>query len=359
MKKSYLLLLFLVITVISCDPFHAILHEDDVDYYTASNLVPGEMPDTFKVMTWNIKFGGGRIDFFFDCYGDRVIMTKSEVIDNMEGLASKINQYNPDILFMQEVDMDSKRSAMVNQVQWILDNTALNYAVYASQWKADFVPSNGIGRINSGNCIASKWELSKAVRIGLPLMEEQSAIVRYFYLKRNILHAKMTYGNKDINLITTHLSAYSHDGTKKKQVDILYNLIDSLDRTHEQFILGGDFNCLPPGSEKLNNFPDAVCEAEKFSADDFTEETDWLVPFYKFNAAIPLDIYQKDNTPYFSHTTKSPANGGFWSRKLDYIFTNGNLVKGSGMVHQDKSSGGMNTMDLSDHAPVTVKYVVK
>ena len=27
-------------------------------------------------MNYNVKFGGGRIDFFFDCFGDRVLMSK-------------------------------------------------------------------------------------------------------------------------------------------------------------------------------------------------------------------------------------------------------------------------------------------
>ncbi len=355
--KKYYLFLIVVLAFSSCDPFHAILHEDDVDYYKSSDIANVNMPDTLKVMTWNVKFGGGRIDFFFDCYGDRVVMTESEVIDNMKGLASKINQYKPDILFLQEIDMDSKRTAKVNQVQWILDNTYMNYGVYASQWKADFVPSDGIGRINSGSCIMSKWEMTNAIRIGLPLMEEQIAIVRYFYLKRNILHAKMKVGDKEISLITTHLSAYSHDGTKKKQVDILVNLLDSLDKKNMQFLLGGDFNCLPPGSQKLKDFPDAGCTAEEFSADDYSEETDWLNGLYKYQPAISLKDYGLDNSKYFSHTTKSSSMGGFWSRKLDYLFTNSKFINGSGLVHQDKSSGGMNTMKLSDHAPITVKFV--
>ena len=354
MRIVTVLFVFLI-SFSSCDPFNTILTEKDVDYYTASDVVKVSIPDTLKVMTWNVKFGGGRIDFFFDCYGDRVVMTEEEVISNLEGLASKIKQYDPDIIFLQEIDMDSKRSAKVNQLQWLLDFTDLNYGVYASQWKADYVPSDGIGRINSGSAILTKWQLTDAVRITLPLMEEQNAIVRYFYLKRNILYAKLQ--NTDINLFTTHLSAYSHDGTKKKQLDILLDSIDRIEQKGEVFILGGDFNCLPPETEKVNNFPDAACEAEEFSADDYSEEIDWMTPFYKYTPAISLDDYKLNNTKHFSHTTNSPERGAFWSRKLDYIFTNGKIVEVSGQTHQNTIYGGMNTMNLSDHAPVSFEFI--
>ncbi|MEA3445196.1 MAG: endonuclease/exonuclease/phosphatase family protein, partial [Bacteroidota bacterium] len=155
----------------------------------------------------------------------------------------------------------------------------------------------------------------------------------------------------------THLAAYSHDGTKKKQLDILNNLLESYDSRQTPFIVGGDFNSVPPESQKVKDFPDAACEDEDLSADDYSEEIDWLKPFYRFSSAIPLDSFKINNKANFTHTTKSPANGGFWTRKIDYIFTNGEFVPGSGLTHQDKNSGGMNTMKLSDHAPITVEYI--
>jgi endonuclease/exonuclease/phosphatase family metal-dependent hydrolase len=67
---------------------------------------------------------------------------------------------------------------------------------------------------------------------------------------------------------------------------------------------------------------------------------------------VPLDVYQADNASYFSHTVDGR---GFWNRKLDYIFTNASIVEGSGLVHQDTAHGGMETMPLSDHAPVSAE----
>jgi endonuclease/exonuclease/phosphatase family metal-dependent hydrolase len=65
-------------------------------------------------------------------------------------------------------------------------------------------------------------------------------------------------------------------------------------------------------------------------------------------------MYDADNSLYYSFTSDK---NGFWNRKLDYIFSNGNFVANSGMVHQDETTGGMKTMPLSDHAPITVLFV--
>ena len=96
------LLVFIMSSGISCDPFNTLIekqsNEDAVIHYQAKSIkTPSTIPDTMRIVTWNIKFGGGRIDFFFDCYGDRVIMTKDEVISNMNGIIEKINSINPDI----------------------------------------------------------------------------------------------------------------------------------------------------------------------------------------------------------------------------------------------------------------------
>lgn len=363
-KKTFKNITFIVFFVcillgiiVSNDPFNTRLGETDVESYTAQNRAEAPIPDTLKIMTWNIKFGGGRIDFFFDCFGDRVIMSEEEVLGNLENLAFKINQYQPDILFLQEVDIQSKRSVLINQLQWLLDHSDLSYGVYASQWQANYVPSNGIGQMNSGNAILSKWQLRNPKRIGLPLFEEQNWLVRYFYLKRNILTTELALEGENYLLACTHLAAYSHDGTKKKQIDILYHFLNSTDSLHHTFILGGDFNSLPPGTQKVKDFSDDVCTKEEFSAGDYSAETDWITPFYRFEAAIPLSDYEANNAPYFSHTTQGPANGGFWNRKIDYLFTNGHFADGSGLTHQDENSGGMNTMELSDHAPLSVQFV--
>jgi len=343
----------------ACDPFHTGF--DDVEgavYYQARDQkAPPDPEQALRVMNYNIKFGGGRIDFFFDCFGDRVLMSKSEVVANLERLADVINRYDPDLLVLQEVDVDSKRAAYVDQMQWLLDHTQLEYGVYASQWKADYVPSDGLGAMDDGNGILSKYPLSGAERIALALRSEQSGIERYFYLKRNVLRAKLEVpGKQETYVVAVHADAYSKDGTKRQHIARFEQELDDLAAAGKTVLGVGDLNTLPPGTEKQFGFPDSVCKDEEFVADDYRAEADWLDTLYaKYNAEIPLDSYRADNARYFSHTVDK---NGFWNRKLDYVFTNAEVVPGSGLVHQDAEHGGIDTMPVSDHAPVTVELIL-
>jgi len=345
--------LFCLLFFIACDPFDAIIEEDkeQIIFYEANSLFNHSPPsDELKVGSWNMKFAAGRIDFFFDCYGDRSLMEKAEVENHLEGLAMKMNQMDVDILYLQEIDVDAKRSGYIDQLQYLLDATDFDYAVYASQWQADYVPSDGIGRINSGNAILSRFPLDNAERIALPLIEEQDFVTQYFYLRRNILKAQISDAQgQAIVLLNTHTSAFAKDGTKDKQLEQIKAEVDELQVAGMPFVLGGDFNSLPPMSDKYIDFPDDVCPKDsEFSANDFSAETDIMLPFYDYQALIPLDDYAANNQDYFTFTANKD---GFWNRKLDYMFTNASFKEG--LVHLDVERGGMATMPLSDHAPLS------
>ena len=363
MKKPLLKIAFFfsLIILASCDPFNTEIEknkpEDAIIKYTTNSIKTAIEKDTLKIVSWNIKFGGGRIDFFFDCYGDKVLMSKDSVEYNMKAIVEEIKHLNPDIIFLQEADISSKRSAYIDQVQWILNNTDLNYGVYASQWQADYVPSDGIGRINSGNAILSKYPLSDAKRIALSLIGDQSAVVQYFYLRRNLLEASVKIKGKKTYLLGTHASAYATDDTKKKQLQEIKNETINLVKNKETFILGGDFNTIPPNSKKYEDFNDDKCaEGSDFASLGFKDQLNDMQIFYDdYQAAISQEEYDAENSAFFSFTSDK---NGFWNRKLDYLFTNGTFVKFSGLVHQDKAHGGTETMPLSDHAPLSVLYVL-
>lgn len=341
-------------TAVGCsDPFHTQFEAEQAAIGYRSRIVVEPLGPTrsLTVMTYNLKFAGGRIDFFFDCHGDRVLMSKAEVLDNLDALAEKIRAVDPDILFLQEVDVGSKRSAFVDQLQWLLDHSGLNYGQYASHWKADFVPSDGLGAVDSGNAILSRFPLRSGTRIALALREEQSDIEQYFYLQRNLVTSKVVLPDgESVRLVGTHAAAYAQDGTKKKHIDRFKQEMDRF-ATEGTVIGAGDLNTLPPDSLQLQGFDDSACD-EQFEADDYSEEQDWLLPLYlDYSPAISREQYAADNARFFTHTT---LKGGFWNRKLDYLFTNGTFEQGSALTHQSEATGGLATMQRSDHAPLSV-----
>ncbi|HLW06707.1 MAG TPA: hypothetical protein VKY45_04025, partial [Marinilabiliaceae bacterium] len=155
-------------------------------------------------------------------------------------------------------------------------------------------------------------------------------------------------------LLNTHLEAYSQDGTKKRQLDIVFQRLIELDSIGHPFIFAGDINCLPPNTIKTKGFPDSFCTDGEYVADDYSAEADWMHPFYeKFAPAVPLQNYTENNEIYFTHSVDERS---FWNRKLDYIFTNSNFISGTDVTWQSEQIGGIKTMPLSDHCAISVGY---
>ncbi len=355
-------LMFLLLGGSSCRPpataFDAV---EQADLYAAKQLHQAPpLGDTLKIMTWNIRFGARRINWFGDCCGDRVLLSKAETLAGLEEIAALIRELQPDVLFLQEVDVGSKRSSYIDQMQWLLDHTDLNYGVYASNWQVQFIPSHGLGRIDEGNAILSRWPLTQPKRIALALRGDLDALTRYFYVRNNIVEALLEdKDGKALALLCTHFEAFSTDDTKRRHVEQTLAELRRLDAARMPFVIGGDFNLLPPGSDSTDFCDEDRCPGEHFhgtgdqpfhkEGSNYTPEIDWLTPFYEaYSPETPLADYLADQPRFFTHTTVHPY--GPWNRKLDYLFTNGRFVPGSAETRQQ-------AVTESDHCPVTVLYI--
>lgn len=345
----------------SIDPFRTAFEETEsaITYEAAAKSAAPTSIDTLSVMTWNIKFGGGRLVFFWECNGTRYNMKESEVLGHMESVAAKIREIDPDILLLQEVDIQSKRSAYVDQMQYMLNETDLNYGVYASIWKADYIPSHGLGRMNMGNAILSKWPLNEATRISLPIRTDQSALEDYFFFRRNVLKARVEIpGQNQFYACNVHTEPWSQDGTKQKHIDRFKDELDIIHNAGGLFIAGGDLNIVPPGSPKWKDFADDQCSDAMFKGDDYTGQEAWMDGLYaSYAAAVPLDTIKTRPDKHYSFTGDQ---GVGWVRKLDFLFTNSSFANGSGTTLQDTllpdgTIGTKSCLNLSDHAPIFAK----
>jgi endonuclease/exonuclease/phosphatase family metal-dependent hydrolase len=287
----------------SCDPLVTEFATNErAKDYTAHIISSPPNKDTLTVATWNIRFGIGRAEWFGDSCGELVLFNAEEVEDGLELLAAQIAEMDADILLLQEVDIDSKRSAYIDQVQWLLDNTGMNYGVYASMWEVQFVPSDGLGRINTGNAILSKWPLSDAERIQLSLRGDQDDLTRAFYVRRNVLRAKVNYPGNLFWAVDIHASAFSNDDTKQKQYVEFKDVLDELNAQGEHFVAGGDLNELPPGAVKNNYCDNDRCPDEESEDDegcDFSNETTWISALFdSYVPAVSLVISEQGTVVY-------------------------------------------------------------
>jgi endonuclease/exonuclease/phosphatase family metal-dependent hydrolase len=361
-----ILLLFLLFP--GCEPL-VTEFEDSMEaiHYRAKTITAVPAKDTLTVMTWNIRFGAARLPWFGDSCGDRVVLTDEEVTSRLEALAAKINELDPDILLLQEADVESKRTGYKDQVQWLLDHTALNYGAYASMWQSQFIPSDGLGRVNTGNAVLSKWEISETERIQLPLRGDQDALTKMFYLRRNILKTRIALPGKDnFYAVVVHATAFATDDTKEKHLSRFKTELDDIVADGGIFVAGGDLNEIPPGATKLDYCLEDQCEGESFHADAdggphkegsyfqyFPDENTWLEGLYQtYYPAVPLTEYHRNEQPYFTHTPDFDSlSSNAWDRKIDYLWSSHPWVAGSDSTHQEATA-------LSDHCPVTARWVV-
>lgn len=373
----------------ACQPFADTqdFTREDVPVYQRSELIPPPDPGAtprLRVIAWNVKYGAGRIPFWFDCWGDRTQMSEAEVQANMQKLYDLLNEMDPDILMTEEIEVNSKRSAYVDMVRGILEHTKLNYAAYIETWNSRYVPSEGVGRINLGNAMFSKFPISKAERIRQQDRTDQDPVTSNFYIHRAVGRMEVTLPQKKVAAYVVHTEAYDNDGTKQAQIKQIHELVQ---KESLPFVLGGDFNELPPNALRLKGFPDeresAVCSSD-FTQPPYTPQV--MQPFFdEFVPSIALDRYgttEESHARYFTHSVLGPddrndkGEPGNWNRTLDYLFIRkaDAWVPGSTDVLQHKgqtvgSGDGSATplgptlvadpVYLSDHAPVTGLWEVK
>ena len=371
--KRFIIVVNLFLIIGCNDPFVTEFGDrEDAIMLTASNIPPDSVfaydGGEFKVVTWNIRFGIARFEFFADACGDKVILDEASILFAMSAVADTLTAMDPDIVLLQEVDLSSKRTGYLDQIQYLLDNTNLNYGCYASMWKADYIPSDGIGRVDAGNAILSKYPLTDAERIQLRLRTDQDDLVQYFYLRRNILKAKvpaLAQSGKDLYAVNVHATAFATDDTKEQHINQYVEVLSDIHLGQNLFVTGGDLNSIPPGS--ITDFCVIdKCEGDDFHMDgadpfhkegsyfeNFPGEPDILLPLYNvYSPAIDTASY---NLP--EHFTHAPSTSMLndstftkYDRKLDYLFTNGGWVPGSGHTHQA-------AWELSDHMPVSASFM--
>jgi endonuclease/exonuclease/phosphatase family metal-dependent hydrolase len=357
-----LILPVLLLITHSCElPATSFDDEEDALLYFKSNITNPAQPDsTVRIMTWNIRFGIGRGPWFGDACGYKVTYSKDEIIRNLTSIVDRINSVKPDILLLQEVDINSTRSAYVDQLRWILENTYFNYAAYGSQWKAQFIPSDGLGRMDEANAILSRWPITEAIRIQLELRKDQGALTRYFYERCCMVKAKISIPEFEaFYAVNIHASAFATDDTKHQHLVDFKSELDNITSDNSWFVAGGDLNTLPPGSDSTDYCYEDMCSGESFhqpgidpqhkEGSNYTPESQWLESLYSdYHSAVGLEEYHQNQPAYFTHTTRPEHT---WDRTLDYLFTNNRWRKGSVVVHQY-------FFNDSDHAPVSADYIL-
>ena len=126
------LILIVVLTVTEYKPDEIV--ELSVDGKAEQTVQSG---DTLSVLTWNIGYGalGDNADFFMD--GGSMVNTasKERVQENIAAINDEIAGLNPDVVFLQEVDRNSKRSHGINELEQIREAQSGYCDTFANNYK--------------------------------------------------------------------------------------------------------------------------------------------------------------------------------------------------------------------------------
>lgn len=359
------------------DPFNTQFSDisEAVRYEAAAKSNIPTSPTTLTVMTWNIKYAGGEFTFFWEKDGTKYNMSAGEVNYALDGIIEYINSINPDILLIQEIDIEATRSAYIDMCQRLIEGTEMNYGAYASIWHSDFVPQAGLQRMDMGNMTLSRYPITEATRINLPSPTDHDAVTEYFYMQRNLLRTKIDIPDftTDFYVLNIHTEPFSTESknpkeghTKWKHINVLYEEMTKLQNEGAVVLAGGDLNAIPNYSAATFGF-EGLADYAADAAKTYEGEETWLDPLI-INAAFNNAVVNIENfnLPAFDEEAEQklyytfPATyksedpeppGGYWNRTLDYLFSNSTFTAG-GYVDQTIASYTVLERILSDHAPI-------
>lgn len=313
--------------------------------------VRGNLSQTFdssishNIMTWNVGYCAldEYNDFYMDGGKNSLARSEKAVKQNLNAIKDKISEIDPDLFFIQEIDVDSHRSFNVNELKSFrktFDEEHYEYS-FASNFKAGYIPipiSNPLGGVYSGIATYSKYHSTEATRIQLPIPFKWP--VKLLNLKRCLLVNRLPIdgSDKELVLVNLHLEAYSDNAGKIKQLKMLMKIFDDEVAKGNYVIAGGDFN------QTFSNI-----DLEKYD-----HYNDWVPPI--------IDVTKYPNTQ-FVMDDRVPT-----CRSLNKPYHNTNIEKhvhymlDGFIVSNNITVNSFETIDLgfvnTDHNPVVMNFTL-
>ena len=297
------------------------------------------------IMTWNIGYCGldEYNDFYMDGGKQSLARSPKAVKQNLDAIKGKISELDPELFFVQEIDVDSHRSYNINQLRSFrktFDEDHYEYS-FASNFKAGYIPvplSEPLGSVYSGISTYSKYHSTEATRIQLPIPFKWP--VKLLNLKRCLLVNRLPIQGSDheLVLVNLHLEAYSDNAGKIKQMKMLMKIFEQEVAAGNYVIAGGDFN------QTFSNV-----DLEKYP-----NHSDWIPPIIDVSKYPETQFIMDDNSPTCRSLNK-PFHNVDRSKHTFYMI-DGFVVSGTITVNSYE------TIDLNfvntDHNPVKMNFTL-
>lgn len=226
-----------------------------------NNLNKIKTNEEYKIVTMNVGFGAYEKDFSF--FLDKTTTKDGKIIkgergkgisftnvqNNIQRTAEILKKENADIYLIQEVDKPSTRSYNMDQVEELKRRMNAGEGKYSSIYAENLhstyyiLPFHDMhGIANAGLQTLSKYSIENSVRKSLPVTTE--FYNKFKDLDRALMINRSELENgKELIVINAHLSAYDKGGViRKKQMELLNEIMKQEKEKGNYVIIGGDFN---------------------------------------------------------------------------------------------------------------------
>lgn len=300
---------------------------------------PGQ---TISLLTFNTGYAGldASQDFFMDGGSGVLPSSKEQVEHNLSALSEFVSGTPVDIVFLQEVDRDSKRSYYTDQ--YAVYSALGATAAYAPNYRVAYVPFPlpTLGKVEAGLVTLSNFSARSAERIALP--DAYSWPVRIAQLKRCLLVERIPLEGTDreLVLVNLHPEAYDDGEARVRQTQVLFSLLETEYEAGNYVIAGGDWNqALPADGDPYPILSDTEWIPNEVQAE--------LLPAgWQFAADASVPTCRLLNRPY----------DGDLSRQQCYV------IDGF-LVSPNVTAESVQTLDLqfahSDHNPVLLQATLQ
>ena len=312
---------------------------------------PLDLSRDFKVLNYNVQYMASKnYVFFYDVVdGPDDKPTKEHVLWTIDRVADVINKESPDIILLQEVADNDIRSHYTDQIKMLRAKLTTDYPCvsHADYMRMRFFPHPSfLGSTGLKLTVLSRYPIVNATRHQLPL-KDNNPVTQHFYFHRAVqeIEIQTIAAQKNLKIFNTHLDAWA-GGTDlmDKQVSFIESLLTKQNELKHPWVLGGDFNLLPPdgGQQYKQLTAKATGVYSKVTA---------IEPLYKSYQAIPplAQLRTENRDKWYTHFPNKPAVTKP-DRTLDYLFNSDALRISNAYVRQK------DTLDISDHLPMIGIY---
>lgn len=330
---------------------------------------------TLKAMSWNINTG-------HDYYGDfSQPVDKQHIVRTLDRIVETIVSENPDVALLQEVDYDWVGTQHIDQLECLA--TKAGFAYHAKgKHHCSIVPerlreylgdwNNVVWNRDTGTGILSRYPVKEAsaFTFGQDFSDCRpvSKFAQLLNESKGYTKAILDVDGADVTVFSVHLlndimyRITNHIKVPVRNITFMRKfhfakLIEHIRKTSGQLIIGGDFNTIPPESDRHNFDDEDNADRRYGDPDDYRGDCGMhIIRHERTLKTIPALAGQgspDEIRKYWTYPTHNP------SRTLDYIFVSTTLeiqdykVISKNQIKRLQDEGGVQGEYIpSDHLPV-------